>query len=131
YGTQNPVLFIYYTADGYQNTGCYNLSCGAFVQTNNTLHIGAGWSTYSTSGGSQYSVQLAYVLYNGNWWLRYGSTWVGYYPGKLWGNANLPHHAQEIDYGAETVGTSNNTSWPQMGSGRFASQGWQFAAYQR
>ncbi len=128
YGTTNPVLFIYFTADGYNKTGCYNLTCKAFVQTNNSIHIGAGWSQYSTIGGAQKEVQLGYVLYNGNWWLRYGSTYVGYYPGSLWGNANLSRFAQEIDYGGETVGT---TSWPQMGSGRFASQGYPYAAFQR
>ena len=40
----------------------------------------------------------------------------------------MASHAAEIDYGGETVGT---TSFPRMGSGAFANQGWQKAAYQR
>jgi hypothetical protein len=36
--------------------------------------------------------------------------------------------ASEVDYGGEVVGT---TSWPPMGGGAFANQGWQHAAYQR
>src|ERR1700730_569051 len=30
YGTTKPVLFIYWTSDGYNKTGCYNLDCTAF-----------------------------------------------------------------------------------------------------
>jgi hypothetical protein len=131
YNTQNPVTFIYWTADGYKNTGCYNLECGAFVQTNSSLHIGGGWTHYSTIGGAQYEAWLGFVLYNHNWWVLFNNTAIGYYPGSKWGNVNLANHAQEIDYGGETVGNSTNTAWPQMGSGRFASEGWTKAAYQR
>ncbi|KAJ1277143.1 hypothetical protein BS78_05G272000 [Paspalum vaginatum] len=40
YGDRNPRLFIYWTRDAYQSTGCYNL-CSGFVQTNNQIAIGA------------------------------------------------------------------------------------------
>jgi hypothetical protein len=33
YGNSYPTLFIYWTADGYNRTGCYNLDCSAFIQT--------------------------------------------------------------------------------------------------
>jgi hypothetical protein len=128
YGSQNSALFIYWTADGYSKTGCYNLDCRAFVQVNNTIRLGSGFANYSVYGGAQYEVLLSWYLYQGNWWLRIGSTWVGYYPGTLWGNANLARFASVIDYGGETVGS---TSWPPMGSGRFASTGGTHAAFQR
>src|SRR5262249_16764445 len=53
YGNTRPVFFIYWTADDYQTTGCYNLSCSAFVQTNNAWPIGGALSSWSTSGGQQ------------------------------------------------------------------------------
>ena len=40
----------------------------------------------------------------------------------------MASHASEIDYGGEVVGT---TSFPGMGSGHFANQGWTKACYQK
>ena len=70
---RNSRLFIYYTADNYSTTGCYNLSCGAFVQVNNSWYFGGGFSNYSTYGGAQYDFSAEYYLYNGNWWLALGA----------------------------------------------------------
>ena len=128
YGTTKSVLFIYWTADGYNKTGCYNLDCKAFVQTSSSLHLGAGFSNYSTAGGQQYEFTLTRYLYNGNWWLAYGSTWVGYYPGSIYLGGPLATNSTVIDFGGEVVGTTN---WPPMGGGSFASAGYAHAAYQR
>jgi len=129
YGNSIAVLFIYWTADGYDKTGCYNLSCAAFVQTNNTVFLGHGWPKYSVAGGNQYEFQLVWYLYGGNWWLAYGiNNWVGYYPGDIYKAGPLTKEAVEIDFGGETVGT---TSWPPMGGGSFADTGFKHAAYQR
>jgi hypothetical protein len=130
YSTNNAVLFIYYTADGYHSTGCYNLDCGAFVQTNNNWHLGAGFTHYSKSGGKQWEVALGYYFYQGNWWLAAGSDWVGYYPGSVYKGGQLTHYAQVIEYGGE-VCCQGGKAWPQMGSGAFASLGYQYAAYHR
>ena len=46
----------------------------------------------------------------------------------IYKNGAMAGHASDIDYGGETVGT---TSFPPMGSGAFANQGWQKAAYHR
>ncbi|MFF2545048.1 neprosin family prolyl endopeptidase [Kitasatospora sp. NPDC058063] len=132
YGTTQPVLFIYWTADGYQNTGCYNLDCSAFVQTNSAWAIGGTIGPVSVSGGAQYELEVTYYLSGGNWWLYLGGTTasnaVGYYPGSLFGGGQLASNAQDVDYGGEVV---NNVAWPPMGSGAFAESGWQYAAYQR
>ncbi|MBV8359986.1 MAG: neprosin family prolyl endopeptidase [Deltaproteobacteria bacterium] len=132
YGNTNPVFFIYWTADDYRTTGCYNLTCTAFVQTNPAWAIGGAISPSSTPGGQQYEIQVAYFLYQGRWWLyvggEAGSNAIGYYPATLYGSGAMASGAAEIDYGGETVGT---TSWPPMGSGAFANTGWQHAAYQR
>ncbi|XP_022714530.1 uncharacterized protein LOC111274159 [Durio zibethinus] len=34
-------LFIYWTSDGYEKTGCYNLECPGFVQTDNKVVLGS------------------------------------------------------------------------------------------
>jgi hypothetical protein len=128
YGSENSALFIYWTANNYSGTGCYNLDCGAFVQVNNSWYFGAGWGTYSSYGGAQYDFGAEYYLYAGNWWLALGGTWVGYYPGSLYGSGQLRYNAQLIEYGSESVGS---TVWPGEGSGNWASSGWSWAGYQR
>ena len=132
YGNTKPVFFIYWTADAYNKTGCYNLDCSAFVQTSHAWTIGGTLSPSSVYGGAQYEIQVAFYLYQGNWWLYVGGTdashAIGYYPTSLYKGGAMASHASEIDYGGEVVGT---TSFPGMGSGHFASEGWTKACYQR
>ncbi len=127
-GSTGTHLFIYWTADGYNTTGCYNLSCVAFVQVTSGNYFGGVFSQISTDGGVQYEFSLEYFLYQGNWWLNIAGTWVGYYPGVLYHGGPLATAASVIQYGGETFGP---TIWPPMGSGKFASAWWTHAAYQR
>ena len=129
YNTHDAVLFVYWTADGYNKTGCYNLECSAFTQINNNYHLGGPWPSYSTAGGQQYEVWVGYYLYQGNWWLAVGGDWVGYYPTSLYNGGQMASSASEIDFGGETA--PGTFYWPSMGSGQFAEAGWQQAAYQR
>lgn len=132
YGNTKPVFFIYWTADDYNATGCYNMTCPAFVHTAGSFTPGMALSPWSVSGGAQYEFQLAYWHTGGRWWLYVngtaGSNAIGYYPDSIYRGGALTSQAAEIDYGGEVVGTS---TFPPMGSGAFASAGWQKAAYQR
>ena len=133
YGNTKPVLFIYYTSGNYQpGTGCYNLDCTGFVQTNPRWAIGGAISPWNTRGGQQYEIAIAFFLFQGRWWLYVGgeasTNAIGYYPVSVYRSGALASGAASIDYGGETVGT---TSFPPMGSGAFANAGWQQAAYQR
>src|SRR3954454_2491561 len=132
YKNTRPVFFIYWTADNYKSLGCYNLTCPAFVQTNSTWAIGGAISPWSVAGGVQKEIEVTFFLTGGNWWVYVGGgaagNAIGYYPTSLYRNGAMATQATGIDYGGETVGT---TSWPPMGGGAFANQGWQHAAYQR
>jgi hypothetical protein len=130
YGRNISALFVYYTADNYNKTGCYNLDCVAFVQTNNSWTLGGGFPSYSVTGGAQYEVDVQYYLSGGNWWLSVGGTWVGYYPGTLYGSGQMASNAQSIEFGGETVNLDGQNCWPLMGSGEFANKGYTHAAYQ-
>lgn len=133
YGNENSNLFIYWTADGYNQTGCYNLSCAAFVQTSNSLYLGSGFTDYSISDGPQYEIRLQYYLYNGNWWLRVGGNWVGYYPASIYRGGQLSRYSNLLEFGSESVpGYFEGVNvWPAEGSTLFSSSGWTYAAYQR
>jgi Neprosin len=132
YGNNQPCLFIYWTADDYQTTGCYNLDCTAFVQTSSIWTLGGTLAPVSTLGGTQYELQVAFYLYQGNWWLylqgTQASNTVGYYPTSIYRGGALATAASSIDYGGETVGSG---TWPPMGSGQFAAGGFKQACYQR
>ena len=84
------------------------------------------------SGEPQYVIELATWHTSGRWWLYWngtsGSNAIGYYPDSLYKGSALAGNASEIDFGGETVGT---TTFPPMGNGHFANEGWQNAAYQR
>ena len=133
YGTATPRLFIYWTANAYVSTGCYNLDCKAFVQTNKTWVLGGALSPVSTPGGTQYQINMQWKRDpgTGNWWLfLQGSgaqTAVGYYPKALYGVGALTQNATEIEYGGEVYGLPTSG---QMGSGAFAAQGFGKACYQ-
>lgn len=126
FGSQS-VLFIFYTPDNYKD-GCYDLDCPAFVQINNNWALGGAWDHYSSYGGTQYGFALQWKYYQGNWWLFVQNQAVGYYPGAVYNGGQMATNAELIDYGGETY--TSGTDWPQMGSGKFASEGWQQAAFQ-
>lgn len=132
FGDANTHLFIYWTADGYGSTGCYDLECVGFVQTNSAWKLGGALTPVSVPGGTQYEMTVSYVLEQGNWWLYLNAIGaagqVGYYPTSLFGSGQLATNATDIDFGGETAGSA---SWPPMGSGAFASQGTNQTAYQR
>ncbi|MBC2932486.1 neprosin family prolyl endopeptidase [Nocardioides sp. zg-1228] len=133
YGHAHPVLFIYWTADNYKTTGAYNLDKPGFVQTNSAWTIGGALSPVSVKGGVQMELEVTTYLFQNNWWIYLGGTApanaLGYYPTTLYAGGQLASGAQEILFGGETV--TRAVSWPGMGSGEFASAGWQQAAYHR
>lgn len=128
YGDQRSRLFIYFTADNYTKTGCYNTDCGTFVQTSNTMPLGGAFPNYSVAGGAQYDFNAQFLLFNGNWWLAINGSWVGYYPASIYNGGQMTKFAQRIEFGTETVGGS---TWPAAGSGAWSTQAFGYAAYHR
>jgi len=131
----DPHLFIYSTQDGYNNTGCYDLDCSDFVQTNSSVVIGGRLSNQSQVNGSQYTTRIMVHKdgVNGHWWIAVNGVYAGYYPRNLYDSAGIINQAANIDFGGEII-----NSWPSgrhtgtdMGSGYKPSSGFGYAAYQR
>lgn len=133
YGDSYPRFFTYWTNDAYRSTGCYNLLCSGFVQTNNKIAIGAAISPMSSYQKRQFDIGL--MIWkdpkHGNWWLQFGTGLViGYWPSFLF--THLRSHASMVQFGGEIVNSKSgfHTS-TQMGSGRFADEGFRKASYFR
>jgi hypothetical protein len=131
FGTDKAVLFIYYTPANYY-TGCVNLECPGFVQTNSNWPLGATFANYSTYGGPQYGFNEQWNFQGGNWWLFLGEPGqaIGYYPSSAYTPGPMTQGATFSEFGGETA-TSDTTNWPQMGSGNWSNRGFGQAAYQR
>ncbi|KAM0979512.1 hypothetical protein ACFX13_015640 [Malus domestica] len=134
YGDNYPRFFTYWTTDAYQTTGCYNLLCSGFVQTNNKIAIGAAISPRSSYGSRQFDIGLMVWKdpKHGHWWLEFGNgLLVGYWPAFLF--SHLRSHASMVQFGGEIVNSRSrgyHTS-TQMGSGQFAEAGSGKASYFR
>jgi len=133
-GDSNPHLFIYSTQDGYNATGCYDLTCSDFVQVSGSVTPGMTLSPVSTSGGTQYEAHL--LSYRdpstGNWWLQYQGVWIGYYPKSLYSSTGLLNRSSRVNVGGEIIDeNSSRHTTTDMGSGAFSSSWYHYAAYVR
>ncbi|KAJ4892289.1 hypothetical protein Rs2_32037 [Raphanus sativus] len=131
YGDSNVRLFVYWTADGYQSTGCYNTDCSGFVQRSSLVTVGGAYTTVSEYGGNQYELSMLIWKDGGNWWLRIGEELVGYWPGELFNS--IGSGATTLQWGGEIVNleTGGQHTATDMGSGHFAGEGFRRAGYFR
>ncbi|KEH39952.1 uncharacterized protein [Medicago truncatula] len=128
YGDRNTRLFVYWTADGSKNTGCFDLTCPGFIQTSNEIALGAAIYPIPIPGGLPYQITI-YVYkdpYTNNWWVQYGDkTNIGYWPSELF--TTIIYNADAVEWGGEvystTVGHTPHTK-TQMGNGQFGSVPW-------
>ncbi|KAK7847503.1 protein neprosin [Quercus suber] len=133
YGDTNTRLFIFWSnTKANQTTGCYNLLCSGFVQTNNQIGLGGTLVPLSDYAGSQY--ELNFLVWKdpegGNWWLQVGDKYLlGYWPASLF--LSLFDSASEIHWGGEVINSQQggeHTS-TQMGSGHFPDEGYSRASF--
>ncbi|XP_028773387.1 uncharacterized protein LOC114730471 [Neltuma alba] len=132
YGDDKPRLFIYWTSDSYDRTGCYNLGCSGFVQVDNKIAVGGSLQPFSVYGGSQYAFSI--LIWkdpgSGNWWMLLGnSIFVGYWPASLFNH--MSGSASNVQWGGEII---NIRSYGQhtttgMGSGYFPQAGFGKASF--
>ncbi|MFI0481419.1 neprosin family prolyl endopeptidase [Actinomadura sp. 9N215] len=137
YGDWKPHLMLYYTTNGYthcgDHLGGYNTDVLGWVQYATNIVPGQLLGPLSTFGGDQYEMGVKVQLYQGNWWVRIGSTWMGYYPASLFNSGGLASQSDVVDWGGEIVDTPRvpATTATDMGSGHWPAEGWQWCGYMR
>ncbi|ESQ51595.1 hypothetical protein EUTSA_v10017627mg [Eutrema salsugineum] len=134
YGDDNLRIFIYWTSDGYNKKGCYNLDCPGFVQVNGKFSLGETVFPVSIIDGKQYNVPVTIFKdpRSGHWWLKLAyHMLIGYWPSTLFNH--LGNGATEINWGGEIINFNENSqhTTTTMGSGRFAKEGFRRASYFR
>ncbi|XP_074568111.1 protein neprosin-like [Curcuma longa] len=131
FGDQKPRLYTFWTANGYYNTGCYNLLCPGFIQVSQNITLGGVLDPTSIYNGTQYVLDT--VIYRDpeemNWWLEMLGEPVGYWPKELFGGRF--EEAMEVKWIGSVLhlmsGVNHTTT--MMGSGRFPQEGFGKAAF--
>ncbi|KAL1210809.1 Protein neprosin [Cardamine amara subsp. amara] len=133
YNDNNLRLFVYWTANGYQpGSGCYNNDCPGFIQMSNRIAVGVSYyNTVSQYDGDQYELFIQIWKDDKNWWLKINEELVGYWPGDLFNS--FGDGAPLVQWGGEIVNfkTDMKHTTTDMGSGRFADEGFKKASYFR
>ncbi|XP_062075962.1 protein neprosin-like [Humulus lupulus] len=121
------VLYTYWTGDGYQRTGCYNVLCPGFVQVSTEVVLGQVL-TPSTYNGVQSDMQIS--IYQDrpteNWWLMYEGKQVGYWPKEI--IPRLVDGATVVSWGGQVYSPVGRPT-PAMGSGGLPDQGFGKSAF--
>ncbi|KAJ8755793.1 hypothetical protein K2173_024338 [Erythroxylum novogranatense] len=130
-GRNETRFFIYWTRDGYQTTGCYNLECPGFVQVSSRHALGGPLQPVSTYGGDQYEIDVFIYLdkFSGYWWLMLQKELIGYWPGNIL--TTLAYSSDLITFGGQIINNQyeGHHTTTQMGSGHFSGEGLGKAAY--
>jgi hypothetical protein len=123
------IIIFYYLLHGGRlpHHRLLNLTCPGFAQFNKNWFLGGSFSHYSKAGGTQYVLEMQWLLNHGNWWLFLTGEAVGDYPQSVHYGGQLTRNSTLIEFGGETVGSA---IWPSMGSGAFSDRGFGQAALQ-
>ncbi|KAL9226863.1 hypothetical protein vseg_002626 [Gypsophila vaccaria] len=124
YGDTLTRLFTYWTRDGSQKTGCFDLLCAGFVHTNPRVALGVTFDHVTTPGRTVYAftVQIAKDTQTGNWWLTLNDNVpVGYWPASVFTEI-FSQGATILQWGGDVFSadirkTPHTTTY--MGSGEF------------
>ncbi|XP_039684564.1 uncharacterized protein [Medicago truncatula] len=123
YGDNQLRITGQWTADGYNQTGCFNSNCPGFVQVNRDKEyaLGSVISPPNSIGATQKLFAIFLIIqdrHSGHWWLyvENESKFVGYWPKDLF--THLKEGASLIRFGGQTYSPPNKNI-PPMGSGRF------------
>ncbi|XP_020885522.1 uncharacterized protein LOC9315803 [Arabidopsis lyrata subsp. lyrata] len=119
YGDTFTRFTIYWTADGYKRTGCYNTKCPGFITVSRVPLIGTTFNDSSVYGGKETVFTKPQVFqdgFSGNWVLKLNDQVIGYWPKELF--THLNKGVSLVRFGGNTFPSPEGIS-PPMGNGHF------------
>eukprot|EP00253_Pinus_taeda_P023911 PITA_23911 len=135
FGDSHTRFFIYWTADGYVKTGCYNLDCPGFVLApGSPAYPGSPTASVSTYDGEQLVLDIKVSKANDSWNLYVNKRLLGWWPASLF--KSLRSSSNRVDFGGEVAFSPVGSPGSQftktdMGSGHFPSEGFGRSAFIR
>ncbi|XP_030968090.1 uncharacterized protein LOC115988643 [Quercus lobata] len=122
YGDTRTHWFMQWTSNVRNITGCFNLNCGGFVQTNTQVPVGGAIdkvSVYSTEDQVILSFGLIQDNEGGKWWVVYNDNIdpIGYWPPTEF--KELVEGADTLEWGGYVFTPPDDNTCPPMGSGHF------------
>ncbi|KAI4995201.1 hypothetical protein ZWY2020_035104 [Hordeum vulgare] len=120
YGDSRPHFYTYWTRDGYDATGCFNMNCPGFIRASGAL-VAPGDVIKSNSGVHEpvqnITLKVLKDKTSGDWWVYYGFNGnpmgVGYFPRSLF--TYLAQKANGMAFGAFVI-ADKTLPTPPMGS---------------
>lgn len=121
-GWNNPTFFVSWTRDFYISTGCYNLECSGFVQTDINVCLGCSYSSWGNPNTQTLVREYHQVqkIDGGNWWVA-KINWIGYYPRTLYLSPGMYDVASNMAAGGEVQTLSSGNVVTDMGDGQYGS----------
>lgn len=111
-----PDLFVSYWVDGIWK----GQNPSDFVHISNTPTPG---DPVGVDSNPDETHQYVIRFFQGNWWIRYENTWIGYFPGKLWNNGNQNKFTQiDVTQWFGEVASLKRFPCSQMGDGILGTQ---------
>ncbi|KQJ98229.1 hypothetical protein BRADI_3g35614v3, partial [Brachypodium distachyon] len=125
-GDNQPRFMVYWTADGYQKTGCLNYECPGFVVTSQAttpgmaLPVGKITLKILRVIHDIHHISLNNFIFDfqtGNWNVYLNGEMVGYFPGAI---VNGMDGSTQIQMGGTVYSTPGEGKSPPMGNGILA-----------
>ncbi|CAJ2633853.1 unnamed protein product [Trifolium pratense] len=121
-------FYALWTSDNFKSTGCYDMLCKGFVQTDRSYYLGSRIRRTSTYGGEmiEMPISLNKDRISHNWWLTVADKTIGYFPAAIFSDMVKVSGG----WGGVTR-TPEGTSSPPMGSGHLPDKNFVHASYFR
>ncbi|MCL7028679.1 hypothetical protein MKW94_010915 [Papaver nudicaule] len=113
--------FSYWTADGYKNTGCFNMLCPGFIQVHPNISFGTVLNPITSTGPREMFFSVYRDKKTHNWWYYIGKDDempIGYWPKELFSHLKS---ASIVRFGG-VAGAKPNERSPPMGNGNLPTE---------
>lgn len=135
YGDQDPHLFVFTTRNTYNEDpadNAYNEDASVFKRASANPYMLPGKKLQqSQMDGTQLLHKMGFYFHDRRWCFYVDDNLIGWYDAAWYQDGPLASGATRARFGGEVFNSLSSLSWPAMGSGKRASEGFGRAAFHR